>query len=169
MESTIKRAFDKTVNADGSISLRFKLTTSAVGTGFKLVQGYVIFGVVPAVAVFLAAYSFLQDAFGRSSTIALTLGAICGILTLILGSRLAHKIVSGSHEILIFPAKGIKWGRTQLSMADIQSIGVKTHAGTSYIFARALGKDVKLSRYMEPALADTIAHEIRVASGSSWS
>lgn len=176
MESNIKREYDKVTNADGSITLRFKSFVGpdmVAAPGCMSVGKYLFAGGFAFLFVTALVFDGLLGVFGKDSKIALILAAACGILAAFFTGKLVAKLWSNVEEIVVFPNKGIRYGKTELSIADIKTIGVTTQSmsgkSPAYIFAKALGQEIKLSKYVPQALAEAIAQEIQRASGASWS
>lgn len=162
MKSNINRGYQVKKNSDGSICISFdvpKLSglSQAAGCGSLLL---VIVGVFAG--LFVAAVTDIR-----------TLGFVVGAVAIYGLFKLGNKLFApGKQEISVFPEVGIKHGNVQLALSDIQTIGFFTltsqHGIAGYVYALALGQEVRLSGNVSPSLAEGLAREVRTATGISW-
>lgn len=162
MESNIKKGYEVKTNSDGSVCICFAVpaisgASSAAGCGSLL---FVIVG----------AFSGLFSAAVTNSQV---VGWIVGIGVTVGIFKLGNKLFKEKkQDITVFPKNGIKHGDTQLALSDIQSIGFSTlsnkNGSAAYVYANALGQEVRLSGDINPTLAAGIAREVRNATATSW-
>lgn len=168
MESSFKKGYDKTVNADGSFELSFKSR--------RLLPG--------AMAVFLpillypvsCAISFPfvggMTAMRNDTLSAMTWNVTALIVALIIVVCVFKFFISNKNRILVKPNIGISFDGKQLPFKDISSIGTNNlnvmKKGATIVYADTHGTQVKLSSCITTELAEAVAEEIKGASGSTW-
>lgn len=174
MESSFKKGYDKTVNADGSISLDFKSEKVGAhsGSGFA---GILVFAMFPVSCAVTSPLMFmLSDKSPRREefqTGAIFLWIICALALWIWGVR---KYNIKKAKFLIKPNEGLIFGGKQLPFSEIQSIGTvnettsRNAKGTAFVYANSHGQQIKMTGYVPLPLADALAVEIKSSSGIEW-
>ena len=174
MESSFKKGYDKTVNADGSINLSFKSEKIGAhsGSGFA---GIILMAMVPvSCAVTFPVVFIFSDASSRREafpTGATFLWIVCALGLWVWGVR---KYNIKKAKFVIKPNEGVIFGGKQLPFSEIQSIGTinettgRNAKGTAYVYANSHGQQIKITGYVPLPLADALAEEIKNSSGHSW-
>lgn len=170
MESSFKKGYDRTVNADSSINLTYKSEKIGAhsGSGFA---GIIVFAMLPVscAATFLPmVYPFMNGKNEGTSVVFWIFGSIgLWILSVRKYNLRKSKLVIKPNEGLIFEGK-------QLPFSDIQSIGTMNETtgrnakGTAYVYANSHGQQIKVTSYIPLALAEAISEEIKSSSGIEW-
>ena len=169
MESSFKKGYDKTVNADGSFNLILngKRSGAAQTSGLFITYGLVFlllffigFNVLDRLTKSLPTFLFLWGAF--------TFGG------LFLYHLILQAIFSKSTNMVVKPLEGLVFEGKQLPFKDIQFIGTNHQTtntnleGNAQVFANSHGTKVVLTGWIPVATADAIAEEIKEASGITW-
>lgn len=173
MESSFKKGYDRTVNADSSVQLSFKSEKIGAhsGSGFA---GILVFAMLP-VSCAVTSPVLLPFYDGRAKD-PLSLGALffwlaCAFALWIYGVR---KFNIRKTTLLIKPKEGLIFGGKQLPFSEIQNIGTMNETtgrnakGTAYVYANSHGQQIKVTSYVPLALADAISEEIKSSSGIEW-
>lgn len=174
MESSFKKGYDRTVNADSSVQLSFKSEKIGAhsGSGFA---GILVFAMFPVSCV-VTSPVLVPFYDGRARGNSLSLGALlfwvaCAIGLWVWGVR---KFNISKTTLLIKPKEGLIFGGKQLPFSEIQSIGTMNETtgrnakGTAYVYANSHGQQIKVTSYVPLALADAISEEIKSSSGIEW-
>lgn len=171
MKSTIKKTFDRTVMADGSVVLLYRggrLSAHSVGKSAILAlpvlfgAGYLGFGIFYVLDL-IAPHS---DVPGYIA-FALTLAAVYLFFKKVFGSRL-YKLTM-TKEGLIFPKSSFGSATSQLPYTDIDNLGITTesskHKGgftqSCNVYAASGGTNVKITRFIPETLAEALVKEIQ--------
>lgn len=64
---------------------------------------------------------------------------------------------------------GLECDSVRLPFSEITHLGTMSDNKTAYIYATSHGTEVRLGKYLKPALADSIVREIKAASETTWS
>ena len=173
MESSFKKGYDKTVNADGSIAilLQGKTKGAATTTGHPLL--YLIFFIVCAIVSF----NIVDSIMGRNPNMvtSLSLWALLSIGSWFVLFLIFKSLMTKKTNLLIKPNEGVIFDGKQLPFADIQKIGVNHQTtnsnlnGDAQVFATSHGNNINITGWLPLALAEGIAEEIKGASGMQWS
>ena len=174
MESSFKRGYDKTVNADGSINLSFKSEKIGAHSGANY-AGMIILAMFPVSCAVTSPLIFMlsdkasmRDEF---PTGLMFLWIICAAALWIWGVR---KYNIKKAKFVIKPNEGVIFGGKQLPFSEIQSIGTinettgRNAKGTAYVYANSHGQQIKITGYVPLPLADALAEEIKTSSGHNW-
>ena len=171
MESSFKKGYDKSVNADGSIELKYKakrMSPSAMA-GAGMVAILVLFPV--SCAVTLPVASMFND---HGQSLGQTSKGLWTTLAIALYIAILYFLVNTKSSLLIKPNQGLIFDGKQLTFSDIQSIGTIDHpnakvkAGAAFVYASSHGTQVRLSKYIPLTLAEAVASEIKQSSGMGW-
>jgi hypothetical protein len=170
MESSFKKGYDKTVNADGSIaiSLEGKVRGAAKSTGHPLLL--IIIFVVCAVFTFNIAEKISPR---------IVLGFFVAWTCLSVGSwfiiyLIFKSLTTKKTSLVIKPNEGVIFDGNQLPFADIQKIGINHQTtnsnldGNAQVFASSHGNNINITGWLPLALAEAVADEIKKSSGVSW-
>jgi hypothetical protein len=169
MESSFKKAYEKTTNSDGSIDLKFK--AERIGAHFGSgVGAFLILLLYPvSCAVTYPVASMFGEVGGRNtSNTPILVWNVVAIALFIIAARMVN---IGRTTLTIKPKEGIVFNGKQLPFKDIHSIGTvhettgNNPKGNAYVSAQSHGTEVKVTRYVRKDLAEAIAAEIRGASG----
>ena len=172
MESSFKKGYDKTINADGSIAILLQGKTKGAATNTGLPLLYFVFFIPCAIVSFNLAEAMLSRNVSLGTfTIVWVLLSIGSwfVLFLIFNSLMTKKT-----NLLIKPNEGVIFDGKQLPFADIQMIGVNHQTtnsnlkGDAQVFATSHGNNINITGWLPLALADAIADEIKGASGIQW-
>ena len=168
MESSFKKGYDKTVNADGSFELSFKSRRLLPGA-FGVILPLVLFPMSCAVSFPLVGG---MNAMERNKSFSETWTITSAIVLVTMFVLLYNFFISNRNRILVKPDIGISFDGKQLPFKDISSIGTNNlnvmKKGATVIYADTHGAQVKLSSCVTTELADAIAGEIKAASGMKW-
>lgn len=172
MESSFKKAYDKTVNKDGSIDLRFTAERigAHTGSGFAGIFVLAMFPVSCAVTspVAWALYEKGNSYEKPVQTTAMVMWALAAVALWIYGVR---KYNFRQGKLTLKPGEGILFGGKQLPFRDIQSVRVvretteRNPKGNAYVAAQSGGKEIHLTGYVSKELAIALAAEINRARG----
>ena len=169
MESSFEKAFDKQVNPDGSIDLTFKTTRISVhsANAFSLIMLLILFPVSCAVTspVMFMLYDkqASRDGFQGGAILMWNLAAF------LLCFFVARWYKEGKTTLTIKPHEGIIFEGKQLPFTDIQEVGtmhetiLNNPIGTSYVYAKSHGNQIKVTKYVPLSLAEAIVSEINKA------
>lgn len=171
MESSFKKAFERTQNPDGSIELSAK----SKRLGFfptLLVIAMVPLSFAPAFIVFMLITAASAD-FSREMQKNVIGGFVIlgsAIVTFVFGYR---AISNKRSSITIRPKEGLLFEGNQLPFKDIQSIGVlgitnAQGAEGAYVTATSHGNEIRMIGSLPRAVANAMAEQIRTDSGLSW-
>lgn len=168
MESSFKKGYDKTVNADGSFELSFK-SRRLLPAAFAVILPIVIYPISCAVSFPLV--GGLSAA--RADTLSLPTWNIVSVVVAIAILVFLFKFfIATRNRILVKPKIGISFGGKQLPFKDINLIGTMNlnpmKKGATFIYADTHGTQVKLSSCVAMELAEAVAEEIKGASGFTW-
>jgi len=176
MESSFKAKFDRDVQPDGAVRLVYEERRIGAHLGGQLAATpllfaalFVLFWLWLGVAVVISAL-LGEKQLGMSLVVAL---AIVLTATVFAGRKLRGKnaVLVVRHDGLQFlpPERGpFSKARAQLAFRDIDDIYVGTETSstagrlraTSYLYAHAGGQKIRLTRYVDEALAQALAREI---------
>jgi hypothetical protein len=171
LKSTIKKTFDRTVTADGSVVLSYKggrLSAHSVGKSAILAlpvlfgAGYLGFGIFYVLDLMAPR----SDITGYIACI-LTFAGIYLFFKKVFGSRM-YKLTM-TKEGLIFPKSSFGSATSQLPYADIDNLGITTESSnhkagftqSCNIYAATGGTNVKITRFIPETLADALVKEIQ--------
>ncbi|GKS97664.1 hypothetical protein [Acidovorax sp. SUPP2825] len=175
MESSFEKGYDKIIYPDGSIELNFKTQRISAHSGSNF-AGILMMALYPvSCAVTSPAMMPFYDSRSVRNEFPLGLVIFWNILAVALWLFSIWKFNNKKSSLTIKPSVGIIFDSNQLPFAEIQTITTLTETssrngkGTAYVCANANGRQVKITKYMSPELAETIATEIKNASGYSWS
>lgn len=166
MESSFKKGYDRTVNADSSVQLSFKSEKIGAhsGSGFA---GIWVFAMLPVSCAVTSPVLLPLP----NHPLALFFWFACAIALWIYGVR---KFNIRKTTLLIKPKEGLIFGGKQLPFSEIQNIGTMNETtgrnakGTAYVYANSHGQQIKVTSYVPLALADAISEEIKSSSGIEW-
>lgn len=160
MESSIQKAYERVVNDDGTIDLKFdgkRFGQNAAASGFIL--SLVLLPTSCAVT-----YPLLHlGKPGGGIFMAWVVAAFA------VWFMLCNFIANASHTIKIKPSLGISFDGTQIPFNEIKKIGTTSDGRSAYVYAVSKGTEVRLTKYLAPALAESIVDEIKAGSGTTWS
>ncbi len=169
MESSFKKGYDRTVNADSSINLTYKSEKIGAhsGSGFA---GIIVFAMLPVscAATLPLVYPFMD---GKNPGTLMIIWIFGSIGLWFLGVR---KYNLRKSKLVIKPNKGLIFEGKQLPFSEIQSIGTMNETtgnnakGTAYVYANSHGQQIKVTSYVPLALADAISEDIKSSSGIEW-
>jgi hypothetical protein len=171
MESSFKKGYDKTVNADGSFELSFKSrrlspkTSASMGT----LMIFVLFPVSCAVTLPVAGM-FLSPRQDLADVNKFLWNALAFTLLFIL----LYLVTFCKTRILVKPDVGISFGGKNLPFKEISEIGTLDHPysankkGAACVYANTNATQVNISKYIPLALAEAVAEEIKKSSGMGW-
>ncbi|GKT26755.1 hypothetical protein [Acidovorax sp. SUPP3334] len=174
MESSFKKGYEKSISSDGSIELSFKTERIGAhsGAGFA---GILMLALYPvSCAVTSPAMIPFYDSHSVRNEFPVGLVIFWNILAVALWIFVVRKFNFQKSSLTIRPKVGIIFEGKQLPFSDIQTIATlnettsRNGKGNAYVYASAGGRKVKITKYMPLELAETIAAEIKQASGFSW-
>jgi hypothetical protein len=168
MESSFKKGYDKTVNADGSFDLTFK----SKRFGAKTAKSFALLGVFGLLPASCAVTSPMVLAFSKSnnSTAVITWLIVAFALWFFIMNFAANLKTT----ILVKPNAGLVVNGKNLPFKEIDQIGTINYPGAesdkiaAFVYADTHGTQVKISKYITLSLAEAIAKEIKEASGVTW-
>ena len=161
MENSIQRAYEKTVAEDGTIELEFKCKRFGQGSA---AGGFILaLLLLPASC---AVTSVVPENIKNADGGALVIWIILSVALWLGVLQFAFKT---SHTLTLKPQTGIIFEGMQLPFADISNIGTNSDGSSAYIYVVSQGNEVRLGKYLKPALADAIVAEIKGVSGTTWS
>lgn len=176
MKSSVKRNYQRTVGADGSVTLEY----TAKRLNAHQVAGSGLFGVL---ILFAGVYwtvglaGFLEPIFGNFGVvIAVIIGlasTIYVIKTLLAGRK--YKIIL-TRDGMIFPRSSYGSRTGQLAYGDIDQLGVASHSSTgkngfyssTNVYAASGGTEVNISRFVDQTLSDALIKEINLKMNESY-
>ena len=169
MESSFKKGYDKTVNADGSFELSFKSerVSAKSASGFALLMIIILFPTSCAVTLPVA-HMFSSGDWAQVSK------PLWASLALILYIVVLYYITKSKTKISVKPDIGIIINGKNLPFKEISQIGTISYPGASskknaaFVYADTHGTQVKLSKYIPLELAEAIVNELKAASGVNW-
>lgn len=175
MESSFKKGYDKTVNADGSvnISLTGKNRGAAQTSGYPVMYIMVFF-----ICIFLGfkILDFFPKGWDRNvsggALVFIWFAVSSGLwFVFYLGFK---NMTSKKTNIVIKPSEGIIFNGKQLPFSDIQTIGVAHQTTTSnvdgnaQVYANSDGTNIEITGWLPLALAEAVAGDIKKSSGMNW-
>lgn len=176
MESSFKKGYDKTVNADGSIniSLKGKSRGAAETSGYPV--GLTIFFIFCVIGSANIAANITDSVAGRNSNMPLFLflWALLSIGSGWIFYLVFKNLTSKNVNIVIKPSEGLIFNGKQLPFADIQTIGVshqttgKNLEGNAQVYANSHGNNIEITGWVPLALAEAVAGDIKRSSGMNW-
>jgi hypothetical protein len=155
MKSTFKKKYKTIEHADGSLELKVRCGKFGINLAPIVTIGLVLlFFVLTIVNFFL--FDKHQDHIGKDALIALF---VCSAL-------LVWMLNSTSTIILKKDGIILGWGR-QLAFNDISEFGLTTESShvnvyseTSYVYAKALGRKIRITGHMPESKASAVLEEI---------
>ncbi len=167
MESSFKKGYDKTVNADGSFELTFKSKRfgAKTATSFALLA---IFALFPASCALTAPMAM---AFKSSGDMGIYIWLF---LAFALWFFVMHFAVNLKTTILVKPNSGLVVNGKNLPFKEIDQIGTINYPGAesdkiaAFVYADTHGTQVKVSKYITLSLAEAVVREIKESSGVVW-
>lgn len=171
MESSFKKGYEKNVNADGSIELKYKAKrmSPAAMAGAGMVAILVLFPV--SCAVTLPVASMFND---HGQSLGQTSKGLWTTLAIILYIAILYFLVNTKSSLIIKPNQGLVFDGKQLPFSDMQNIGTINHpnakvkAGAAFVYAGSHGNQIRLTKYIPLALAEAVSSEIKQSSGITW-
>jgi len=164
MESSFKKAYEKQELPNGDIEISFKSSRIGVHAASNLLLALIVFfGWIPLWIGLAAIINPSEDAFGTLV-----------VVSIIIWFVLVYFFIRKKSTIVIRPNEGIIFNNKQLPFSDISVIGVMRQTttrdanGTSYVYAEAGGKQIKVTAHMPKPRADAICEEIKHLSGIGW-
>lgn len=168
MESSFKKGYDKTINADGSFELSFKSRRVSPALGFLLT----VFLLPSSCAV---SYPLVGGSFGNRAwqIDATTWMVVTFIVYCVSLAFIINQFCFTRDQIVVRPNVGLVVSGKNLPFKEIDQIGTIDYVGASsnkaaFVYANTQGTQVKLSRQISLPLAEAVATEIRQASGLTW-
>lgn len=164
MESSFKKAYEKTVAPDGSVTLIFRGQRVGVNEATAFFMLLLVVGLPASCVATYPVASMVGDVWGNNNAPRWIWTFIAVAIWLVVGRALAF--TKGS--VLIKPSEGIVFRGKRLPFKDIQTLGTinQTNSGApkgkAYVSARSHGNDVRVTPYLNPDLAEAVADEIRV-------
>lgn len=171
MESSFKKGYERTVNTDGSIELKYKAKrmSPAAMAGAGMAAILVLFPV--SCAVTLPVASMFND---HGQSLGQTSKGLWTTLAIILYIGILYFLVNTKGSLVIKPNQGLIFNGKQLPFSEIQNIGTIDHpnakvkAGASFVYAGSHGTQIRVTKYVPLALAEAVAAEIKQSSGMGW-
>lgn len=161
MESSVQKAYERIENEDGTIDLKFegkRFGQDSAGPG--LILSLVLF---PAACVAtMPLFSMVKNPNGGVLI-------VWFLVSLMLWLFVFWWFFTTSHTIKLRPGVGLECDSVRLPFHEITHLGTMTDHKTSYICVNSHGTEVRLGKYLKPALADSIVREIKAVSGITWS
>ena len=165
MESSFKKGYDKNVNSDGSFELSFK----SKRFGAKSAQSIMLLSIFALLPASCTVTSPMLLAFDRSNN---TMAVIFWvIIAFSLWYFVIDKIANTRTKILVKPNIGIVFNHKNLPFKEINQIGTISYPGAAseklaaFVYADTHGTQVNISRFINLALAEAVANEIKQSSG----
>jgi len=164
MESSFKKAYDKTVAPDGSVTLSFQGQRVGVNEATAFFMLLLVVGLPASCAITYPVATMFGDVLGNSNAPRLWWIFLAVAIWIVVGRLLAFK----KGTVLIKPGEGIVFSGKNLPFRDIQTLGTINQMnsaapkGKAYVSARSHGNDVRITPYLNPDLAEAVADEIRV-------
>lgn len=165
MESSFKKGYEKTINADGSFELKFPSKRFAPMTsGAAMLLGLFILFPASCAATFPVASMFV-DIKNLAEGSLLT----WNILAFIVYFLALHFFYNTKSKILVKPNSGVVFNGKQLPFKEIQSLGTIDHPnaqnkkGSAFVYADTHGTQVMLTKYISLSLAEAVEQEIKAA------
>lgn len=171
MESSFKKAFERTQNLDGSIELSAN-SKRLGGLPTLLVLAMVPLSLAPAFLV-LAIVDSISKRFIDLDHMG-PLGGFIILASAVVTYWYGYGAISNKRSsITIRPKDGLLFDGKQLPFKDIQSIGVLgitnvQGAEGAYVTATSHGNEIRMIGSLPRAVANAIAEQIRADSGLSW-
>ncbi len=168
MESSFKKGYDKTVNADGSFELTFK----SKRFGAKTAKSFALLGVFALFPASCAITSPMVLAFDKSNSN--TGVVIWFFVAFALWFFVMHFTANLKTTILVKPNSGLVVNGKNLPFKEIDQIGTINYPGAesdkiaAFVYADTHGTQVKISKYITLSLAEAVVREIKEASGVVW-
>ena len=170
MESSFKKPYERIVNSDGSIDLKFKSERIGAHAGSAAGMLLMIIGFPLSCAVTAP----LAMKLGNKPTEDASVLIIWNVLAVVVWALAIRWINIRPATVTVLPNVGLKFKGKQLPFADIQTVGTVNETtnnnpkGTAYVCARSHGSEVRITRYVRRELAEALAQEIRSSSGVQW-
>jgi len=171
MQSSFTKGYEKEVQSDGSIVLKYKakrMSPSAMA-GAGMLAILILFPTSCAVTLPVAAmFNDARQSLGQTSKgLWLTLAVLLYIVIL-------YFLVNTKATLTVMPHKGLLFAGKQLPFSELQNIGTIDHpnaklkAGAAFVYAESHGKQIAVTKYIPLSLAAAIVEDIKSGSGVAW-
>jgi|GEM_PF-2978166 len=180
MKSTFKKEYEKKILPDGTVELIFKESRLGAIYGAALSGLFTIVLLVVVFWVWLLLTAGIALLIGERHM--MTAGGVSIVPTILICAYAIRKLavktstIAVNKEGIIFDRRGwnvLRGGKNVLLFSDISEMGIMEETATpnvviksSYIFARAQGKQIPITRHMELALAKALLDEMGLAAAS---
>lgn len=161
MKNSFKQSYDKKVNPDGSVELRFNSTRWSY-------SGVLLLPLLLPVSC-AATFPVLGGASSRDFSMAWP------VVSAVLTGLLFHFLDRRPTAIIVKPGEGIIFDGKSIPFADIKSVGVKVETNTwnsigiAHIYVKSGGNFIRISGHTKkPELAEAVKDEILDVSGFTW-
>lgn len=161
MESSVQKAYERVSNEDGSIDLKFE--------GKRFGQNAAVSGFLLSLILLPVSCTVTSPIIALPKNPHGALIFIWFIVAFVLWYLVMWWISTTSHTIKLRPGIGLECDSVRLPFKEISFLGTMTDHKTAYIYATSHGTEVRLGKYVKPALADSIVSEIKSVSGTTWS
>lgn len=161
MESSVQKAYERVTNEDGSIDLKFE--------GKRFGQGAASSGFLLSLILFPVSCTVTSPIMAMPKNPSNGLIVVWFLVAFMLWFFVMWWISTTSHTIKLRPGVGLEFDSVRLPFHEISHLGTMTDHQTAYIYATSHGTEVRLGKYLKPALADSIVSEIKEVSGTTWS
>lgn len=164
MESSFRKAYEKTTAPDGSVTLTFRGQRVGVNEATALFMMLVVFGLPASCAVTYPVGAMMGDVWGNNNAPRWIWTFVAVAVWIVVGRAIAF--VKGN--VVIKPGEGIIFRGKRLPFREIQTLGTVNQMnsaapkGKAYVSARSNGNEVRITPYLNPELAEAVEEEIRV-------
>jgi len=160
MESSVQKAYERIENEDGTIDLKFE--------GKRFGQNAAASGFILALVMFPVSCTVTSPIVAIPKNPPAGIVIVWFVVAFMLWYLVMLWISTTSHTIKLRPGVGLECDSVRLPFQEISFLGTMTDHKTSYIYATSHGTEVRLGKYLTPALADSIVKEIKSVSGTTW-
>lgn len=153
MENTVKKNYQRTVNSDGSIDIKYK--------GARFTNEFSFAGIFLGL-LFLAVYLIFSQSFFPNNKIWITTVIVIFWLSL-------WFIFYTNLNIKIIPQKGIHFYNHQVPFSDITQIGIRSAKDnrSGKLFIQSRGTEVLVAN-AKKSIVEALQIEIEQSSGIIW-
>ena len=171
MKRSFRAPYDRTVNTDGSVDLKFTAERIGAhsGSGFG---GILVLAMLPvSCAVTSPLLLGLTDKASIRNEFPAGAMAVWLIVAVGLWIFLVRKFNFKKSKVTIRPTEGIIFGGKQLPFKDIEFVGTlqettdRNPKGNAYVCAKSHGTRIAVTGYVTKELAKALANDINAAWG----
>ena len=161
MESSSKKAYERTVKSDGSIELTFEARRLSKSASSSLAVAMLLGSctVTSPLLLTLTDKKSVRDEFPVGPIIMWLMIAFALWIFVVRKTNLSRG------KLVVMPNEGVLFSGKRLLFKDLQHVGVErdssaTDSSSAYVYARSGGATIKLTGYVTAALAGALVQNI---------